>query len=91
MNATTTKDKSSWEGCTTKQQSILILRKRKFLLLLNIPSLPYSMLGYNRTITCTTLTFCSTLSQGRREEGEKGVTKQFLSNMLMIVGMSMIL
>lgn len=38
MNATTTKDKRSWEGCTTKQQSISILKKRKLLLLLNIPS-----------------------------------------------------
>ena len=49
---------------------------REFSLLLNNPRLPYSMLGYNRTITCTNINVCSTLGQGRGEQGKQEVKKQ---------------
>ena len=47
-------DKSSWEGCTTEQQSILIFKKENFSFG-KYPRPPYSMMQYNRTITRTNI------------------------------------
>ena len=50
--------------------------KRKFSLLLNIPCPPYSMLGYNRTITRTNINVLINIGPGvgggRKRRGEKG-------------------
>ena len=48
-------DKSSLEGCTILSVLYFNTQKREFFLLLNIPRPPYSMLGYNRTITPTNI------------------------------------
>ena len=44
---------------------------REFSLLLSIPRLPYSMLGYNRTITCTNINVFAEYwarGEGRKEK-----------------------
>ena len=50
--------------------------KREFSLLLNIPCPPYSVLGYNRTITCTNINVLINIGPGvgggRKRRGEKG-------------------
>ena len=62
------------------------LQKREFSLLLNISRPSYSRLGYNRTITRTNiLTFCSTLGQGRGEEGKKEVKKATFPTLLTMI------
>ena len=51
--------------------------KRRFFSFANCPTLPNSMLEYNRRITHTaqTVTFFLTLGQGRGEEGKKKEAK----------------
>ena len=48
---------------------------REFSLLLNNPRLPYSMLGYNRTITCTNINVLLNIGPGarggRKKRGKK--------------------
>ena len=50
--------------------------KREFSLLLNIPRPPYSMLGYNRTITRTNINVLINIGPGagggRKRRGKKG-------------------
>jgi len=50
--------------------------KREFPLLLNIPRPPYSMLGYNRTITHTNINVLINIGPGagggRKKRGKKG-------------------
>ena len=60
--------------------------KREFSLLLNIPRPPYSMLGYNRTITRTNINVLINIRPGagggRKRRGKKG---NFPNTLTMIV------
>ena len=65
-------DKSSWEV----QAVHFNPEKREFSLLLNIPRPPYSMLGYNRTITHTNINVLINIGPGagggRKRRVKKG-------------------
>ena len=56
---------------------------REFSLLLNIPRLPYSMLGYNRTITYTNIKVLLNIGPGsrggRKKRGKKATFPTFLT------------
>ena len=63
--------------------------KREFSLLLNIPRPPYSMLGYNRTVTRTNINVLTNIGPGAGGGGgEKGEAKKatFPTLLMMIVG-----
>ena len=60
----------------------------EFSLLLNNPHLPYSMLGYNRTITCTNINVLLNIGPGARGGRKKRVKKQPSQHLTMIVASS---
>ena len=63
--------------------------KREFSLLLNIPRPPYSMLGYNRTITHTNINVLINIGPGagggRKRRGKKGNLPNTLT-MIVVAG-----
>ena len=63
--------------------------KREFSLLLNIPRPPYSMLGYNRTITRTNINVLINIRPGagggRKRRGKKGNLPNTLT-MIVVAG-----
>ena len=63
--------------------------KREFSLLLNIPRPPYSMLGYNRTITRTNINVLINIGPGagggRKRRGKKGNLPNTLT-MIVVAG-----
>ena len=62
---------------------------REFSLLLNIPRLPYSMLGYNRTVTCTSINVLLNIGPGAKGGIKKrGKKATFPTLLTMIVASS---
>jgi len=76
-------EKRNCEGGFELQTSLVFEKrsnpqKREFSLLLNIPCPPYSMLGYNRTITLTNINVSLNIGPGAQRGREKEVKKEGL-------------